>query len=1286
MPVSANPATLFANHRLFKIVACLLLLLPLLCHADPDLDELFPSVIQEVFPLKNYGIQEPYNFGQLPDGRIIVITDSGALFAFDGTDWNRLPKKLPKGSSKTFVDSQGTLWVGGTGFFGKVDETFNFIDTSKQLFEEHIDSALSTLLFFETGDWLHFATQKTLFHYNRKTSETKVTKFKGMFDAYFWSHKGRLCLATGNAIQIWANDHFEKWFDWPFEEKPFLSWEHEGKLYVLNDQQVFTLSEDGNSFKKLLPDGELDLRGPSHTTTPNSIILFSRSGILKMHRDGSYDGFYHAWYHQKIDLSSAFSPTNFEGEDIWFLTNTAIFRANFNSFQKEIGIESGYPISGAWDIETFREGLYISSIQGFEGWNAESGILKQPDETSPGFLTAHFFKAFDKLIISTWVELGFFDEQYQIALSDGFYNIFAPSEQKDTFWVVKDSAVRKLNSGFAVLVDLPISEDITSIAEFENELWITTKDGRILKHADPQKPQFTDITDLIPFAGDSPHDEICLYRLEARLFALTPSALFEWKGQAFEKSSLTLEPGWIWELPDYTNQDNRILLSQRHIEHHGSKIGELTLKTENHSLNWEPSHVYLQTLPDSVRRLKMLEGIEGSIAAIISPSVIELINLEIRQPCPSRPQPPTVVKTLKDVGSVGPTESDGIYRAVRDIPLTVQLFSPYDSIENPLHYYGRLKGSDTWISNKNGTFEYYGILRGKQIFEGYVVDAFGNRSDTISHRIRVVPPWFLSDLALALYVLLLILLIVAAVRFQTYRLRQRANELQRQVNEQTKDLQQANQAKSIFVSNVSHEIRNPLNGLLGLAQTLKVGDVIDLSTLQRLRRPSLYLYRFLTNVLDFSKFESGGIRFTDQVFDPNELLESVETMFSGDFRDRNLTFIADYRHDGRAFIVSSQEAIEMILVNLVGNAVKYTPEGGCIRLAILKSGHTLKFSVADTGIGISPSDLEHVFKPYQQGKRPPLISGEKGAGIGLSLVQHTLDQLGGKIQLQSMEGKGSTFTATLPVKEPSEQRTSRVIDKVELRGRYLIVEDLEYNLKLFSDIFVNWGAQADGALNGTTAVNLAKNHVYDMIFVDYDLPDLNGPEVTVIIRSDSKNQTTPVIGLSAYTDQEFIQKGLKSGMNDYLFKPLNPTKLVECLEHYLPEHIHYSTQASYSHANHRSSLVRVLQSGEKGLGISEETTVQAYTATLDQLIHSLKLCDLGSSEFESIVHQLIGHSSFINHQPSLDYWKHLSALSKNGNRMELLEKMESLSEISRLIAQELAALQELERDFTAFES
>jgi CheY-like chemotaxis protein len=324
--------------------------------------------------------------------------------------------------------------------------------------------------------------------------------------------------------------------------------------------------------------------------------------------------------------------------------------------------------------------------------------------------------------------------------------------------------------------------------------------------------------------------------------------------------------------------------------------------------------------------------------------------------------------------------------------------------------------------------------------------------------------------------------------------------------------------------------------------------------------------------------------------------------------------------------------------------------------------------------------MPRLFLPYQQGSIAPLVTGEKGAGIGLALVKRTADQLGGAISVHSQPGQGATFRLSIPLRTVESTDNLEAITQVDLKARFLVVEDLPYNLKLLTDLLASWGAVVDGARDGREAIEHCHRCRYDLILMDFDLPDITGNVLTPLIHAIPEHQSTPIIGLSAYTDQDYIQRALGGGMVDYLFKPLNTRQLIECLERHIPALIRCERTTMGNGLSARPALRRLhLVGSENSGGLTSE--ISYFSRTLHELVEKLNQCDLASEAFIRIVHQLKGLSSYIHHTPSIDYWNRLMQLSNDGERQHLLDSWESMPSVVTQIERELRAWINLESDF-----
>jgi PAS domain S-box-containing protein len=356
--------------------------------------------------------------------------------------------------------------------------------------------------------------------------------------------------------------------------------------------------------------------------------------------------------------------------------------------------------------------------------------------------------------------------------------------------------------------------------------------------------------------------------------------------------------------------------------------------------------------------------------------------------------------------------------------------------------------------------------------------------------------------------------------------------------------------KSAFLAIMSHEIRTPLNGILGFAGLL-VEKVLDVEIKQDLRillQNAQTLTTILNDILDITKIESGQLKLETIPFSLKEQIDTCRVLHQIPAQEKKLEFNVSYEgFDGSTSIMGDPTRLRQVIHNLLSNAIKFTPVGQVGLHVILKSlgeKANLIIRVSDTGVGIPQEKQSKLFTPFYQGDESTFRKFG-GTGLGLSVIKSIVQALGGEISFTSSAEKGSVFEVSLPV-----QFTS--IDKkiVEDRSRevspknILIVDDMPLNLMVLNKILTHDGHIVKQASDGYSAVELAKQVRFDLIFLDISMPDIDGYETTKLIRvSAGPNAATPIVALSGHAFDDDIQRSLQSGMTAHLSKPLDIDKV-----------------------------------------------------------------------------------------------------------------------------------------------
>ena len=373
---------------------------------------------------------------------------------------------------------------------------------------------------------------------------------------------------------------------------------------------------------------------------------------------------------------------------------------------------------------------------------------------------------------------------------------------------------------------------------------------------------------------------------------------------------------------------------------------------------------------------------------------------------------------------------------------------------------------------------------------------------------------------------------------------------------------QANEAKSDFFSRMSHDIRTPMNAIVGLTRIMEnhiderecIEDCIG-----KINESSQLLLELINEVLDMSRVEQGKMKIEEKPVALSELIERVGTIIKPEMDKHSHKFIVENKLPQNAYL-GDQLRLQQILINLLSNAAKFTHDGGTVSLKCStkqtsESTCDVDFIVSDNGIGMSEDFLKRIYKPFERGDNTE-VSQIQGTGLGMSIVNNLVELMNGRIDVQSKENIGTTFKITLPM-QITAAKTKRVrksvsnVEKPDLSGRrVLIVEDNEINMLITNELIKNLGAEVDCAEDGQLALKKFESsaiHGYDLIIMDVRMPVMDGYTATRKIRelnrSDAK--TIPIFAMTANAFAEDVHDALQAGMNCHLSKPIKVDTLYE---------------------------------------------------------------------------------------------------------------------------------------------
>lgn len=374
-----------------------------------------------------------------------------------------------------------------------------------------------------------------------------------------------------------------------------------------------------------------------------------------------------------------------------------------------------------------------------------------------------------------------------------------------------------------------------------------------------------------------------------------------------------------------------------------------------------------------------------------------------------------------------------------------------------------------------------------------------------------------------------------------------------------KAAERANVAKSEMVANISHEIRTPMNGVLGMTALLSDSPLTaeQQEMLDTIKSSAGSLLTVLNDVLDFSKIEAGKLSLDLAGMDLRATVEGVLALLRGRAIERNLPLELEWRENTPRWVRGDAARIRQVLMNLAGNALKFT-ECGSVRVVVAADpgyvhNHRIRISVIDTGIGIVPEAAESLFRPFTQADTTT-ARRFGGTGLGLSISRQLVHLMGGDIGLVSEPGKGSTFWFCLPLEEtapPVATHSGHIVATPERRtGRILLVEDNAVNALVALRLLEKMGHQVTLATDGAQACQAAAAADFDLILMDLQMPQMDGYQATVRIRA-AERRRVPIVALTASVMEADRLDSLRVGMDDYLVKPLDPERLSATVQRWL---------------------------------------------------------------------------------------------------------------------------------------
>ncbi len=1103
-------------------------------------------------------------------GRIFV--GSTSLLVFDGQSWRSYPK--PGGYFLTSLapGPDGILWVGTTNDLGYFQEgpsgEFKFHSLLEKLPEESRNVG-TVWACAPVGPYTYFVGKDRLLRWDGRSfqitsfpTKLRLSPVKLGDESWFQHLETGLyrLTETGPELKFSANQLPAPLLIGLFRDETGIvtvsnhGLVRPGEQAASHSQKILNeyLTQNRVSAFGELPDGNLVIG-----TLSGGLVLTSRTGeTIRTWADAG------SGLPGRIIVGLA---TDRSGE-VWGITPTDFFHFPANGHASVFNALNGLRGRVVTSLTLWKSTLYAATEDGAyrQVWGENGSASFQPIPE----LTArynHMLACADGVLLAKFGGVDWFDgtsvrPAYQITANTAY--LIKPSRDPRSFYVAEIGGLARLvalpDGSFERTRFLELADSVANLHEDPNgQLWIGTINKGAFRY-DPSTRQLAPVLDPatgqplqghVEVAGDSRR---ILFFLSRRVLQAGP------RGEGLRQLTglPAIDPSTVQHLPG----NKGLLVSYARP---GGTSGPLhgagvIAFAEDGSVSWR--ELALSTL-DAVGSIRTVAFSEENQRPILWLGGMEGL-LRIDFDTISTLSPPTA-PVVKAVDNETGTTADGIPQyPFRDHHVRFRVFTgDYLQSKNWL-FQTRLGTTDgSWSPPvARRSFDYTNLSEGTYRFEVRAVNAAGLSGASSTFTFLILPPWYRSGPAFASYATALVLAIFGFIRVRERQIRARNQELESLVSVRTAELVKASAAKDEFLAGVSHEIRNPMNGVIGIAENFRT-EGLDLESRRKfslLRQCASHLSSLLEDILDFSKVQAGFIELDPKPFDLVDLVESVGAITRPDSEKYGIPVELAVSPAVPRELIGDARRIRQILINFVSNALKFSGRGQVSVTVWCKEagpGRTeVIFAVSDEGPGISAEEHARLFTRFergaaaQQGRVP-------GTGLGLALCKGLAEKMGGRIWLESEPGRGSCFYFSNPfaVVEAAVEPAPAIAVTSPAARTALVVDDQEYNRIVLADLLQSMGFAVHSAQEGQAALNLAAQQTFDAVFLDFNLPGLSGADVARGIRAlPNASAHALIVATTAFTTPEKRAQCLDAGMDAFLGKPVTRERLTKALASLAP--------------------------------------------------------------------------------------------------------------------------------------